>query len=300
MPNKVAVKLRRGVFTVDSRGIHDRFTCRPYSGRRSGSVILRSCPPHATPGITETVAKGLDTYMKPTIWKVALLAVVLGGVAAIGLPHAQDAKQLTDTVAKTVDTQQQTQKQQEAWAEEKSDLAARYRNAKAQVDYLEKKKAFENKELDELDKGIAELNRRMVESVRLNDSLDDSLNAVMNHLESWVNHDVPFLMEERQARLASVREVIAKPDVTGAEKLRRVLEALQVEANYGNAADVSQQTIKVGNEDVSADIIRIGRVSVYWRSPDGKRVGEFDRATGPGSSSTTSTSSPSMMCAIWY
>jgi hypothetical protein len=133
--------------------------------------------------------------------------------------------------------------------------------------------------VDELDKGNKELDRRMVESVRLNDSLDDSLNAVMTHLESWVNRDVPFLMDERRARLASVREVIAKPDVTGAEKLRRVLEALQVEANYGNAADVSQQTIKVGNEDVSADIIRIGRVSVYWRSPDGKRVGEFDRAT---------------------
>jgi hypothetical protein len=217
--------------------------------------------------------------MKPMTWKVALLAGALGGVAAVGLPHAQDAKQLTDTVAKTVDTQQQTQKQQEAWAEEKSDLAARYRNAKAQVDYLEKKKAFEEKALDELDKGIKELDRRMVESVRLNDSLDDSLNAVMTHLEGWVNRDVPFLMEERHARLASVREVIAKPDVTGAEKLRRVLEALQVEANYGNAADISQQTIKVGNEDVSADIVRIGRVSVYWRSPDGKRVGEYDRAT---------------------
>ena len=26
-------------------------------------------------------------------------------------------------------------------------------------------------------------------------------------------------------------------------------------------------------------MIRIGRVSVYWRSPDGRRVGEFDRAT---------------------
>ena len=217
--------------------------------------------------------------MKPMIWKASVLAGALGIGAAVGLPHAQDAKQLTETVQKTVDTHQQTQKQQQAWAEEKTDLGARYRSAKAQVDYLEKKKAFEEKEVAELDASIAELERRMVESVRLNESLQDSLNAVMTHLENWVNRDVPFLVEERQERLASVRQAIAKPDVTPAEKLRRVLEALQVEANYGNVADVSQEKIKVGDEDVYADIIRVGRVSVFWRSPDGKRVGEYDRAT---------------------
>jgi len=217
--------------------------------------------------------------MKPTIWKVSLLASGLAMVAAVGLPRAQDAKELADTVNKTVETQQQTQKQQEAWAEEKSDLGARYRSARAQVEYLEKKKAFEEKEVAELDKSIAELERRLVESVRLNDSLEDSLNAVMGHLENWVSRDIPFLVEERQARLASVRETIAKPSVTGAEKLRRVLEALQVEANYGNVADVSQEKLMVGDEEVFADVIRVGRVSVFWRSPDGKRVGEYDRAT---------------------
>jgi hypothetical protein len=217
--------------------------------------------------------------MKPTMWKVPLFACALAAVTAVGLPRAQDAKQLADTVAKTVDTHQKTQKQQEAWAEEKSDLAARYRSAKAQVEYLEKKKSFEEKEVTELDKGISELERRMIESVRLNDSLQDSLNTVVGQLDAWVNRDVPFLMEERRERLASVREAIARPDVTPAEKLRRVLEALQVEANYGNLAEVSQEKIMVGAEEVHADVVRVGRVSIFWRSPDGKRVGEYDRAS---------------------
>jgi hypothetical protein len=217
--------------------------------------------------------------MKRIIWRVAL-AGTLGAVLAAGPLRSQDAKQLSDTVNQTVETHQQTQKKQDAWAEEKADFAARYRSARAQVDYLEKRKAFEEKELKALDDGIAELERRMVESVRLNDSLEDSLNAVMGRLENWLSHDVPFLMEERTARLAGVRETIAKPDVTGAEKLRRVLEALQVEANYGNVVDVSQERLKIGNEEIQADVIRVGRVSVFWRSPDGKRVGEYDRGAG--------------------
>ncbi len=214
--------------------------------------------------------------MKPIIWKAAL-ACSFGIALAAGPLYPQDAKKLRETVGTTVDTHQHVQKTLEAWADEQADLAARYRSAKAQVDYLEKRKAFEEKEVAALDEGIAELERRMVESVRLNDSLEDTLNAVMERLETWVGRDIPFLMEERSARLASVREQIARPDVTGAEKLRRVLEALQVEANYGNAADVSQERLKVGGEEIFADVIRIGRVSVFWRSPDGKRVGEFDR-----------------------
>jgi hypothetical protein len=218
--------------------------------------------------------------MKRMIWTATLLTgFTLGTALVAGSLRAQEAKSLSDTVAKTVETQQQTQKKQEAWAEEKSDFAARYRAAKAQVDYLEKTKAFEQNEVSSLDAGIAELNRRMVESAKLKDNLEDSLNVVVDHLDHWIQQDIPFLMDERQARIASVREAIAKPEVSGAEKLRRVLEALQVEANYGNTVDVSQERIKVGNEEVSADVIRVGRVSVYWRSPDGKRVGEYDRAT---------------------
>ena len=215
--------------------------------------------------------------MKRLIWTATILTGL--SLGAVLLAGAEENKSLSDTVAKTVETQQQTQKKQEAWAEEKSDYAARYRAAKAQVDYLEKTKAFEEKEVSSLDTGIAELERRMVESAKLKDNLEDSLNVVVNRLDEWVKQDIPFLAKERSDRLASVREAIAKPEVTGAEKLRRVLEALQVEANYGNTVDVSQERIKVGSDEISADVIRIGRVSVYWRSPDGKRVGEFDRAS---------------------
>ena len=217
--------------------------------------------------------------MKRKISMATLLAGLLG-TAALGPVHAQEGKSLSDTVARTVATQQETQKKQEAWAEEKNDLTARYRAAMAQVDYLDKTRAFEQKEVNSLDASIAELNRRMVESVKLKDNLEDTLNVVVDHLENRVNKDIPFLMNERRERIASVREAIAKPELSAAEKLRRVLEALQVEANYGNTVDVSQERIKVGDEEISADIIRIGRVSVFWRSPDGNRVGEFDRGTG--------------------
>ncbi len=215
--------------------------------------------------------------MKRT-WKKSALAAAAGVAIAIAAAHAQDAAQLSDTVQKTVATYQDTQKKQQEWANEQADLTARLRAARAQVEFFEKRKALEEKEVGALDHGIAELNRRMVESVRLNEDLVDTLDAVVARLETFVEGDLPFLMEERRARIAGVKDALARPDYTGAEKLRRVLEALQVEANYGNVTEVYQEKIMVNDEEIFADMVRVGRVSVYWLTPDGKRVGEYDLA----------------------
>jgi len=214
--------------------------------------------------------------------RMMVLLAVTGALALASAvtPRAQEAKKLGETVDQTVDTQQQTQKQQDEWATEQAALVNRYRTARANVEYLEKREAFEESEVSALEANIAELERRLVESKRLNESLQDTLNAVVGRLQTFVSSDIPFLTEERSARVASLKEVIARPDVTGAEKLRRVLEGLQVEANYGNTVEVYQEEVAVGDETIYADMLRIGRVSVYWRTPDGKRVGEYDRATG--------------------
>ncbi|HEU4928531.1 MAG TPA: DUF3450 domain-containing protein [Candidatus Krumholzibacteria bacterium] len=214
--------------------------------------------------------------MKRTFPQVAL-ATVLAAAAMAPAALSQDAAKLSDTVTKTVETHQQTQKKQEEWASEQADLTSRLKAARAQADFFQMKKELEEKEVAALDKGIAELERRMVESVRLNESLIDTLDAVVVRLENFVNRDLPFLMEERRARIAGLKESLARPDFTGAEKLRRVLEALQVEANYGSVAEVYQEKIMVNDEEVHADMVRIGRVSVYWLTPDGERVGEYDR-----------------------
>lgn len=208
----------------------------------------------------------------------AVLAAAALAVLIASSARTQDAAQLSDTVKKTVETHQQTQKKQQEWANEQADLTARLKAARAQVDFFEKKKALEEKEVAALDQGVAELERRMVESVRLNESLIDTLNAVTTRLETFVEGDLPFLLTERRARIAGVKDALARPDYTGAEKLRRVLEALQVEANYGNVAEVYQEKIVVNEEEIHADMVRVGRVSVYWLTPDGERVGEFDRA----------------------
>jgi len=207
----------------------------------------------------------------------AALLVLLVMVPAL----APGDETLDETVSGTVAIQERTQQQQEDWAAERAALLARYNTAKANVEYLEERKAITTEEADALRESVEELERRLDESARLQASLQDTLNVSMARLDDWVASDLPFLQAEREVRVSSLRKELAKPDVSGAEKLRRLLETLAVEAEYGSTVEVHQDGIKLGSgEELFVDILRIGRISVFWRTPDGERAGEFDRAGG--------------------
>ena len=215
--------------------------------------------------------------------RLALAAVLVTVLAAPllvpPLTAQEQAEEVRGTVDGTVEVEKQTQKKRDGWAADRAALLARYESAKANVEFLERTIVIETKEVAALESAIAELERRLDESDRLNAVLADTLNAIVRDLETWVDRDIPFLQGERHKRLENLKNAMAKPDLTGAEKLRRVLEALQVEANYGNTVEMHTSVIQLPGERLSVDLLRLGRVHVFWRTPDGSRVGEFDRAT---------------------
>jgi hypothetical protein len=209
-----------------------------------------------------------------------LAGVVLLLVVAASQVQAQSTSaDLRDTVQGTVDIQKRTQEERNAWATEQAELEARYRTAKANVRYLAEHISVREREVVGLEESTAELERRMHESRLLQTSLQDTLNVIMARLEGSVARDLPFLRDEREHRLASLGEEFARPEVTGAEKLRRLLEAMQVEMEYGKTVDVSQEEILLDGEPIFVDVLRVGRLALFWRTPDGAKTGTFDRAT---------------------
>lgn len=207
----------------------------------------------------------------------ALLLAALAQPAAAQPPATPDS--LAATVGRTIESAKKTQAELDGWSQERKDLERRYRAAKAAADWYGDQVAREDEKQAALDASIAELERRMVESTRLQAVIQDTLNVVLGRLENAVAGDLPFLAAERQDRLQNLRLTMAQPDVEPAEKLRHLLEALLIEAQYGNSVEVEPQTIQVAGKETHADILRIGRLALFWRSPDGKRVGTWDPAT---------------------
>ncbi len=75
---------------------------------------------------------------------------------------------------------------------------------------------------------------------------------------------------------------MVQPEAGFAEKYRRLMEALEIEADYGQTTEVYQQSIMLdeGTNDqmVMVDILRVGRLALFFRTPNGQKVGHWDRA----------------------
>jgi hypothetical protein len=188
--------------------------------------------------------------------------------------------ELTAKVDGTVGVARETQSTQDVWAIEKSDLELRYRSAKANVNYLNDRLAIELAEADALEAAVRDLERMLSESTQLQEVIQDSMNVALGRLERAVAHDLPFLPEERKARLASLKQLMAKPDVDSAEKLRQLLEAMLVEAQYGETVEVTQEPISLDGDEVYVDMLRVGRLVLFWKTPDGARIGTYDPNDG--------------------
>jgi len=217
-------------------------------------------------------------FHKTASFTVALLFLLL-------FMHEQSdaeikADQLQKKVTQTIEIRQQTQKKEDAWAGKKAELMARYRSLKANQDHLEKFKLKTESALSSQNARLAEVERKIKESARIRKELQSYLESAVAQLEEFIKKDLLFLPKERSARLASIEETLARPDKPAAEKYRRVMEAFQIEAEYGRTVEVYQDTIDLNGQSVLMDIMRLGRLSLFCQTPDGRMVGHYDRAAG--------------------
>jgi len=101
---------------------------------------------------------------------------------------------------------------------------------------------------------------------------------MQNSLEQFVQLDLPFLPEERQQRIASLKDMMTRADVTNAEKFRRLIEAYQIENSYGNTIEAYRANIELNGAISSVDFLRLGRVALYYQRLDGSETGFWNKA----------------------
>ena len=99
---------------------------------------------------------------------------------------------------------------------------------------------------------------------------------MLEALENFVDLDVPFLIEERRKRVATLKDVMARADVTLSEKYRRVVEAYQIEMEYGRTLDAYDGRLGAGSDARTVQFLRVGRVALLYQTLDGNETGYWD------------------------
>ena len=219
-------------------------------------------------------------YRKNIHLKIFIIAGFVW-LACLCLSFAQNidttSRAVRNEISKGMDVEKRIQKRKDAWNEESATLSDSFNRLETEKKNLEKK--LEKLELLQRleEKKYIENKRKQVETDRVRNELSTYLDSVLIELESHINRDLPFLTAERQARIDSLKEMMVSVTESSAEKFRRIFEALQIETEYGATVDATRQTVTLEGKSVSADVLRLGRLSLFCQTIDKKKTGYFDK-----------------------
>ncbi|WP_112480802.1 DUF3450 domain-containing protein [Vibrio variabilis] len=98
---------------------------------------------------------------------------------------------------------------------------------------------------------------------------------MLEGLEQHIASDKPIRQQARLARLDELKALMPQADVSDAEKYRRILEAYQIEMDYGIKLGSYRSLINVGSE-IEAEQLYLGRLSLVARSLDRNQYWTWD------------------------
>ncbi len=126
---------------------------------------------------------------------------------------------------------------------------------------------------------IQEIQKTLKDISIIERQIAPTLARMIYGLEQFIELDVPFLLEERRKRVARLKDILERADVTMSEKIRQLAEAYQIEQDYSNTIETYKGQLNFGEETKEVEFLRIGRIGLIYQTLDGKAIGAWNNKT---------------------
>lgn len=213
--------------------------------------------------------------------KLSLVASALvGAVAFTSSVQAADPLEQIHAAERTIHkAAAKSQMKIDAIQEQTQDLVIEYRSVvdeteinKVYNDHVAKLVAAQNEEIASLEGQIAEIENTKRNVVPL-------MYRMIDMLEKFVKADIPIKLDLRTERIERLRATMINPNVSTSEKYRQVLEAYEIEKDYGSAVEAWQATEMFDGKEITADFVHVGRVALVAQSKDLKNAWVWNNTT---------------------
>jgi hypothetical protein len=204
----------------------------------------------------------------------SLASVVAFFALSVAPVHATKIADVTGESQRWMVAQADSQKKVDGLAQERGNLSDKYRSTlresegiKLYIQQLSAQIKSQGDEMETIREEIRGIERTSIEILPL-------MQNMLASLEKFVSLDLPFLLNDRRSRVQKLKDMMPRADVTVSEKYRRIVEAYQIEMEYG-------RTIEAYTTDVNGkvvDVLRVGRVALLYQTPDGKETAYWDSA----------------------
>lgn len=215
--------------------------------------------------------------MKISVFPPLLITFLLPLVALPIFAQAADALDKSrDTVSKTNQQLQQKQQTINKLHEQTGQLVDQYREA------LRESETYRvyNRQLKEIVRSqasdLSSLQTQIIDIEVTAQQIMPMMQRMIDALEQFIAQDIPFLPVERAGRLEKLKNTMKRADITVAEKYRKILEAYQIEIEYGKTLEAYQAQLSQADGNKMVSFLKVGRVAFYYKTLDGNNYAAWD------------------------
>jgi len=205
---------------------------------------------------------------------ISMLSIVSTQISAQTLDEVLGVREAT-----TADGRK-SQLKVDSLTDQTQDLLTQYKQVMKIVDGLRVYNQQQERLIKNQNSDMVELNESIDNVTVVNRQISPLIERMIDNLETFIGLDLPFLSSERTERIAFLRETLDRPDVEVSEKFSQVMQAYQVENSYGATIEAYTDIIELDGQDRQVDILKWGRVTLVFQTPDGVVSGAWDKKAG--------------------
>jgi hypothetical protein len=217
-------------------------------------------------------------YSSRQITSVAAAAIVI--VAGSVFAQSTTVDQVLTADLRRLQLAQESQERINQVVEGTRSLADDYRAINKEIDGLKVYNRLMTAQTNGQQATLDDIALSMEEVDVINRQIFPLMERMIDGLEQSIALDIPFLLEERTARIGELKDIMERSDVSVAEKFRKVMEAYQIEMDYGTSSEWYREELNVDGAVREYNMLRVGRIGLYFQSDDTNITGWFNADAG--------------------
>jgi len=172
--------------------------------------------------------------------------------------------------------QQDSQKVVDQLGEQRRDMQTEYRTVLREIEGLDAYNRQLVRQMQLQRQEVIELDQSIAQATVVDRQILPLMMRMTGALEQFIALDLPFLGDERKERIKFIKDAFDRVDVTVPEKFRQVLEAYEVELEFGRTIEAYTGNVQVEDQKLEVDFLRVGRIGLYYQTLDGSQSGQWD------------------------
>lgn len=209
--------------------------------------------------------------------RVTILGSAVAIAIATGMPAQAQFRSALDTSQTTAKDTKASQQRIDQLDDQTARLVNDYRANLKQLEAANRYNASLNRNVAGQLRQIERLQADIENISGLQRAMQPLMEDMLDSLARIVEADLPFDIDDRQARISRLSGAMNNPSLSAAQRYRLIVEAYQIENEFGRTIGNYKGSVDADGELITGEMLRVGRIALVFKTEDDSVLKIYDK-----------------------